>query len=156
MVWLAAENAFRAIDTRESTLAATRCTILQGHTQRLLDGSCVGSTGFDVRNGPLLCLDCLGPVLQIVRLKIPYLHARYEEWCLSEQVLHLLKRASGRLGKNSPEEDRVREVTNLSRGSATSYHEDKHATYNEEEVVLVANVGHGNWGDLTDQSVESE
>lgn len=71
----------------------------------------------DMGYGSLLGLDFVGPVLKIVRLEVPHLHAGDEEWCLGEEVLHLFERASGRLGKHCPEEDRVGEVANLDRVS---------------------------------------
>lgn len=68
-----------------------------------------------MRYRPLLGLDFVGPVLEIVRLKIPHVHAGDEEWCLGEEVLHLFERASGRLGENCPEEDGVGEIADLDR-----------------------------------------
>lgn len=75
--------------------------------------SAVSRVALDVRSIPLLGLDFLDPVLEIVRFKVDALHAGYEEGRFGEEVLHLLERALGRLGQHSPEEERVGEVANL-------------------------------------------
>ena len=97
---------------RLGTTTYTRYHALTRSRAAVLDGPLL-----DMGYGSLLDLDFVGPALKIVRLEVPHLHARDEEWCLGEEVLHLLEWASGRLGKHCPEEDRVGKVTNLDKVS---------------------------------------
>lgn len=66
-----------------------------------------------MRYGSLLHLNLVYPVLQIVTLEFDLLHAGHKERRFGEEVLHLLKRTLGRLGKDRPEENCVGEIADL-------------------------------------------
>lgn len=63
----------------------------------------------------------------------------YEERCVGEEIVHFLQGLACRFGEEQVEEEGVGEVAD-----------------DEEEVVAVADVGHGRVGDLADDGVEGE
>lgn len=79
-----------------------------------------------------LCLNDLAlDVLQIMRLIAIFALANNEPWRMAEKIIHLLQWSSRRLGQQQPEEYGVGEVAD-----------------NEEIVVSIPDVGHGNGCDL--------
>lgn len=80
---------------------------------------------------PLLGRNLMHPILQVVT-DICFLAGPDDDpGGLCEEVIHLLKRAAGGLRQDEPEEDGVGEIAD-----------------DEEEVEFVADVFHGDGGDL--------
>lgn len=68
-----------------------------------------------MRNGSLLGSDLLEAALDVWN-KVALVHSWHEERSVGEEIVHLLERTLGSLGKEAVEEDGIGEIANLRSG----------------------------------------